>query len=695
MEQSLHRFRLAASPVRQSRPPPDGKISTTQISKKRKLDQEDQNSMSLPACERCRRLKKRCSKSLPKCDTCIRAGRQCSFAFPPPEGSTRVDLEARIRLLSHHLDRTIHEGRDKVVTSPSENEVPLTPSVPCPEYPRSTQSIPTLEEHAGYANAGGAALTSGGRDSTSTSGRPAQSLESSESDLRVVQLPATVARSSNRRVNDTVAHRFVDAYFRHVHRAYPFMNKSKILSEEREVIDSTTDLPDTLFLIMAIGCTTLERAGRLPGDSSSSTFNIDSGRIVQGSLVRPSIRAIETLVLLSLWSLFDPEASVWTTVGVLTRQAIMMGLSRNVTDKTLSSTDIELRHRLSWSIFVLDRMVSCSVGLPVGFKDTNMDVPLVGITVEEFAKPERDRLVTDLQTCRHVIQLRQLEETVLEKVHLINHCNATAYSRRDKRVIADNIRSQIDNWYSQACLVSPTLPDTSNVPFHSSVSWLSARYYNLLILLYCPSQFNQDDALITSLEMLKFVQQFIRSSHILLQQRQLPLNWITLYRLVPVCLILLWCFGDGRGNYDDQKKAFTIEHEVTVCSGILDAFPRRWAAARRQSRIFGQFTALMAGYRTYIASVMANQPIVTPLTPTPSLRDSDHAWLLKIRSEAGLMTRELFGNASAYEYLASLIEGPIEARKGEVPVKNAASASFQFFDPVQNWDDIDLVADFL
>ncbi|TEA20437.1 Protein STB5 [Colletotrichum sidae] len=395
---------------------------------------------------------------------------------------------------------------------------------------------------------------------------------------------------------DAIARRFVDAYFRNVNRAYPFVNRAKVLRDLEQLGESSKrhnrDRDTTLlYLIMAIGCTTLQRAGQLPNDASSR-FEVAYADIIQECLVRADLESVQILVLVALYSLFDPRGiSTWSIAGIVSRQAMLLGLSRRSTeDRSLSAMDVELRHRLFWSIYVLDRMMAISLGLPVALIDDNMDVPLPGLTIDEFASPDRQHFASVLQTNRHVIQLRQLEDRILRQIHTRRQADVAALSHPDRRAVVHDIRSDIENWYSNGCLVSPLEPD--NVPIHNSVTWLSARYYHLLLLLHYPCHFNSSPgSLVSAVELLRFAQKHLQSTSVLLQQRQLPLNRVTLCRLFPVGLVLIHSFIACAA----ECTSFSARDEVAVIVSILEAFPDGWVQARQAAHVFRQFMGLVSG----------------------------------------------------------------------------------------------------
>ncbi|KAF6812585.1 fungal specific transcription factor domain-containing protein [Colletotrichum musicola] len=553
----------------------------------------------IPACDRCRSFKKKCSRTFPSCTLCANAGHRCSFSTPAASTAAQTHhLRARIEWLTRFINENL--------------PMPGVPGVEAVDTGTDLASLVgsspasvVFDQRSLAVNVDSESPSSRGNDHMRALLQPAPEppgrmlgIESLRSDVAGVGSGFSLSNLPR----DAIARRFVDAYFRNVNRAYPFVNRSKTLRDLESLGDPSRRQPASdstlLYLVMAIGCTTLQRAGQMPNDASSR-FEVAYADIIQECLSREDLESIQILVLVALYSLFDPNGiSTWSIAGIVSRQAMLLGLSRRSSeDRSLSATDVELRHRLFWSIYVLDRMTAISLGLPAALVDENVDVPLPGLTIDEFASPDRQHFASVLQTNRHVIQLRQLEDRILRRIHTRRRSEVAALSPSDRRAVVQAIRSEIEDWYSNGCLVSPLEPD--NVPIHNSVTWLSARYYHLLLLLHYPCHFNSysssfsggHPAGVSAVELLRFAQKHLQSTSVLLQQRQLPLNRVTLCRLFPVGLVLIHSFVACAA----ECASFPARDEVAVVVSILEAFPDGWAQARHAAVVFRQFMGLISG----------------------------------------------------------------------------------------------------
>ncbi|KAH6640072.1 fungal-specific transcription factor domain-containing protein [Truncatella angustata] len=641
MKSSLHRFRVESRPSPSLHSDPlmsDRRPSAGGVEKSYDLLTAKANH--IPACERCRNFKKKCSRTFPVCSLCASAGTKCSFSTPTSSADAQTHhLRARLNWLTANVNQALPAGAPRIDTI--ETGVDLTELLRCiPARTAASQEQspaavitgardlhltgdqqlvdqPMTDPGSGHLSINGQVTNSPGcRDNVF---EPAETLNNT---------PRTIIDGEHvirqKLPPNAAARRFVDAYLRNVNRAYPFVDRNKVLRDLETLGDCPTRQQDasstSLYLIMAIGCTTLQRAGQIPDDTVSK-FDVvysdislhntvghnilrrlvlfsqgrepfplantrmvaDGVKLVQENICQEGVESIQILVLLALYSLFDPSGpSAWSLVGMAARQAVLLGLTRRQSEtRSLSATDIELRHRLIWSIYVLDRMMATSLGLPAALVDESMNVPLPGLTIDEFASSDRSQFATILQTSRHVIVLRQIEGRILDRVHLLKQSKISTLALADRRAILQDIRTDIENWYSNGCLVCPPEPD--NIPIHNSITWLSARYYYLLLLLYYPSQFTS--AVVSKAELLRFAQKHVHSTSVLFQQRQLPLNRVTLFRIFPTALVLM----HGYVACAADCTPFPAQDDVAVLIKILEAFSGGWLVAHRASHILRQF----------------------------------------------------------------------------------------------------------
>ncbi|KAF7590076.1 hypothetical protein BBP40_003278 [Aspergillus hancockii] len=586
-----------------------------------------------PACNRCRKYKKKCSKALPSCKTCADAGRKCSYFTSERLVSASPEaLHARIQWLTQYIEDNMPGATADRNVQPKEENVSQggdagPEGVAPPKIPEQPVSM------RGTASAKSCPVNeSGGTEQK----QEASAMFWKASDDKALPLAC------------------LNAYFHHVHRAYPFVDKARII--QARSINTNVALIDNdaesmmLYLIHAIGRTTLERSGKISPEIGKEV-KLPYSFLLQYCMENESLDSVQILVLLALYSLFDPHGPrPWTIVGILTRQAMAQGLTlQRLSNADLATPSEELSHRLFWSIYVLDRMVASSVGQLPGLFVPDIRVPLPAVTVDEFASAQRGEVSSMLLVTRHVIQLRRLEGKILNAVYLRPRTEGRSLTSSDRSAIISELHYEVDNWYSDGCLISR--PEAGNVRIHDTMAWLNARYYQLLMMLYYPTPFNQPPRPASHEHLLSVVQKYIHYSHVLLELRQLPLNYITLARLVPPCLVFLYGFAHTTAT------VFPAKQELQSCINILQRFPSGWEAAVSLTQVMIDFSTLVSMYENRYASCLVTLPATSIISH--AAQPSFYPRLLSLREQLVDIGSRIMGKANCYQFIEGWEPEPI------------------------------------
>ncbi|CAK7220068.1 Rac GTPase-activating protein BCR/ABR [Sporothrix curviconia] len=486
----------------------------------------------------------------------------------------------------------------------------------------------------------------------------------------------------------------VRAYFRHMHRSYPFLYESAIIDaaesqvghavfEEGPIVDLTSS---RLYLVMILGLEAISRFGgrrsggeayrnatvAMHGHRTGASVDIDEDDrtiaaealsqvrmpyldIIQSCLQNRCIPATEVLLLLTIYSLFDPDGwSPWVILGIMGREAVLLGLNRcrSNDSEPRRMNEREFRHRLFWSIFSIDRLVASVYGLALTIQDYDSNLALPGVTTEEFAAAEQAEHITTLQIARQAIALRDIEGRCLSLVHFGQagpsspHSTAlyqqqqhqqysTLPSLRERRAMIEELRGAADNWYTQGTLLARR--EAHAVHFHNTITWLNTNYHGMLMLLYCPSLFNSGPSEPQDLvDLHRTIGKYVQSVHAQFNDRQLAFNWTTMSRMLLVCRILLHtyfnlCCGPyndgggqgGDGSYGDfgrggflrpsnstapPAQLSTILAEqldmIIQCESVLYAFQPSWIFARKGAILFRRLEVV---FRHRLLQVQGNE----------------------------------------------------------------------------------------
>ncbi|KAM6525900.1 hypothetical protein FALCPG4_011432 [Fusarium falciforme] len=319
------------------------------------------------ACLECRRKKARCSGHRPQCSHCRRLGRECRY----PSASSRISTSTRsaapratagssdngsseesISSISERLSRIeglLLDLRTQAITSSRELDVVSSSA----SRPSATPS-----SHTGHPQA------------------PLSPSATSEPGVGTLSPRAFPPRAFPPRA---VLLGCINDYFRHCHnQPYSFFHEASFRqSLERGL------LPDHLVLAV------LASAARFssdpffcdPHESAVQYANRSWKAIVVSCLAHNQAAHVQTVQTITLLAIFDftagkaRHASAWVKIGLSVRIAQDLKLMVE-DDATLPAPKREERRRVFWSIYLLDRLVSCGRCRPPAVLDASCQLQL-------------------------------------------------------------------------------------------------------------------------------------------------------------------------------------------------------------------------------------------------------------------------------------------------------------------------------
>jgi hypothetical protein len=267
----------------------------------------------------------------------------------------------------------------------------------------------TGEDEAGQSNASPAVHSGGpdgffGRSSTFAFISEVSPHAQSEHDLHnqsmqylVQSLPAgaqslpgstrdSAQRDSRHMLPDrTLANNLVDAYFERVHPLYPFVHEGTFRSEYERIWGNpnNSNMPPSWYallnMIFASGC---EFCDVIPETELMQTVAPFVARsreiIISHAFKNRGLELVQALLLMCHYLQGTMELNeCWTLAGLMFRSAVTSGLHLSPERLSLSIVEKEVRKRVWWGCFILDRTLSWKFGRPTSIQATDvLNVPL-------------------------------------------------------------------------------------------------------------------------------------------------------------------------------------------------------------------------------------------------------------------------------------------------------------------------------
>ncbi|RMJ06464.1 hypothetical protein CDV36_013943 [Fusarium kuroshium] len=220
--------------------------------------------------------------------------------------------------------------------------------------------------------------------------------------------------------------------------------------------------------------------------------------LLGGSLDRSHITTIQALLVMtnSLFALGDERSAAWLYAGLAFRMLIDLGLHVDLTNShPFSDEDLEIRRRVFWGAFVVDKIQSLYQGRPVTLKEADAMVPIKFLdTYEEleFWKPfaystptTGDYPGSPAYSISTFTSLCKLSIAMSDILSCIYTERTSDQSPAELSNMLDKLQLKLKEWqtslpdYLQAHVVSEVVPPPHVLSLH-------AMYNVLVILLHRP-----------------------------------------------------------------------------------------------------------------------------------------------------------------------------------------------------------------
>lgn len=169
-----------------------------------------------------------------------------------------------------------------------------------------------------------------------------------------------------------------EAFFDTIHLQYPFLHKP---SHERLICEAfnsdTQDEIGTFQVTMVLSISALVLSRRSHVELPSAGWCAVAVKKFSSLHVENSLRGLQCLLLLMIYAMHSPSShfNAWSINYQCIAMVIDLGLQREPSRVTpLSRLQREMRTRIFWVVYSLDRKLSTMMGRPIGLRDEACDL---------------------------------------------------------------------------------------------------------------------------------------------------------------------------------------------------------------------------------------------------------------------------------------------------------------------------------
>ncbi|OJJ50475.1 hypothetical protein ASPZODRAFT_11346 [Penicilliopsis zonata CBS 506.65] len=268
--------------------------------------------------------------------------------------------------------------------------------------------------------------------------------------------------------SDELGERILQAYMKRLHTRYPFLDRTEIwrlhhdrwrlAKIKREELSKEERFGlFKLYMTYAIGAATIHMNEKCTY-VAPETFYFTALQSMPAKCETRSIENIEAMMLLVIFHLrFASSHGMWYMIGLAMRTAIDLGLHRKANEISLDPFTAQMRRRLFWTVYYLERVVSMSLGRPFSISDRHIDLELpldvdddirdpavLTQTPPPTPNPQKARPTTTLTVAIYLIRLRRIDSRIQYKIY---RADRPLHSLRPKM---DRLYLELEEWKASA-----------------------------------------------------------------------------------------------------------------------------------------------------------------------------------------------------------------------------------------------------
>lgn len=172
-------------------------------------------------------------------------------------------------------------------------------------------------------------------------------------------------------------------------------------------------------------------------------------------------------------------------IGLAMRTAIDLGLHREAHYTSLKPYQCQLRRRLFWTVYFLDRIVAVSLGRPVSIADQDIDTKMPldldesicddNVVEQLLARPPHvPRPTSDLTMCMALIRLKRIESQIQSNIYRVDRSVESLFSE------VAPLQAQLSEWRNSTPSLTVAEDDYLLLQYNKAIRLLIQPFLTIL-----------------------------------------------------------------------------------------------------------------------------------------------------------------------------------------------------------------------
>ncbi|KAB8416398.1 hypothetical protein FH972_024917 [Carpinus fangiana] len=382
--------------------------------------------------------------------------------------------------------------------------------------------------------------------------------------------------------------RISEQYFRTTHIELPFMHEGQHMAAIDRMYDEPDPGPLTAFqvnMVLAIAASDLSRRLKVPLNPDGYFSNAQ--KLLDKFSTEGSLKGLQCLLLLVVFAINHPNTGLnaWYLHYETIASVLDLGLQRDVSKMAIPLKEQEMRTRIFWVVYSLDRRLATIMGRPIGLRDEAcelrypLDVDDEQLDRISSASDAQRGQVTHLTWAIMLFKLAQINSEIKYVLHSISK-DSGHYSFAPVTNVLEwqqGMARRLDDWINQ--LPSSSWGDGEEAATLRQI-WLQ-RCHEIYILLQWPSPAIRLPPEPIMHRCYQSAQASLTTLVELYQNDQLVYNTMTIHSVFVSSLTMLYCLGTIPNMANSITQPTNDIERIHQSLNILSSLGEHWTEARK------------------------------------------------------------------------------------------------------------------